>query len=191
MADDEHAAADRAAERRAADGDERELVAVGRIGRPRGVHGECFVEPWTDDPAGRFVAGVLLATDPGTAGPLRVAAASESGGKLVVRFEGVADRDAVVALRGVRLLIEARDRPPLDDPDEFYDTELIGLAARTTDGRPVGPVRDVLHAGGADYLVLAVADREVLVPFVAAIVPTVDVAAGVVEIDPPDGLFEL
>lgn len=170
---------------------ERELVAVGRVGRPRGVRGECFVEPWTDDPDERFAVGAVLTTDPTTVGPLTVAAASTAGGKLVVRFEGIDDRDAVMALRGVRLLIAAEDRPPLADPDEFYDTDLVGLQARTTSGEPVGPVVDVLHAGGADYLVVDMDGREVLVPFVAAIVPGVDVAGGVVEIDPPEGLLDL
>ena len=71
----------------------------------------------------------------------------------------------------MRLLLPVSERPVLDDPDDFYDTDLIGLAARTVAGADLGPVRDVLHAGGADYLVLDVAGREVLVPFVRAIVP--------------------
>ena len=169
----------------------REFIAVGRVGRPRGVRGACFVEPWTDDPDERFAAGTVLVTDPAAPGPLTVASSSTSGGKLVVQFEGVEDRSAVELLRGVRLLVAASDRPELDDPDDFYDTDLIGLAGRTTDGVALGPVTDVLHAGGADYLVLDRAGRELLVPFVRAIVPTVDVAGGVVVIDPPEGLLDL
>lgn len=171
--------------------DSAEYVAVGRIGRPRGVRGAAFVEPWTDDPDQRFAAGAVLLTDPATAGPLTVASATVSNGKLVVEFESVSGREAIEALRGVRLLVPAAARPALEDPDDFYDTDLIGLLARTVDAAPIGPVRDVLHAGGADYLVLDRDGREVLVPFVRAIVPTVDLAAGVVEIDPPEGLFEL
>jgi 16S rRNA processing protein RimM len=150
-----------------------------------------FVEPWTDDPDERFAAGSVLTTEPADAGPLTIAASTSAGGKLVVRFEGIGDRSAVEALRGVRLLISASDRRPLDDPDDFYDTDLIGLAAHTVDGNELGPVRDVLHAGGADYLVLDCGGREVLVPFVRAIVPTVDLAARSVVIDPPEGLFDL
>jgi 16S rRNA processing protein RimM len=67
----------------------------------------------------------------------------------------------------------------------------VGLIARTVAGTTLGPVRDVMHAGGADYLVIEVGGRERLVPFVSAIVPTVDVRGGFVEIDPPDGLLEL
>jgi 16S rRNA processing protein RimM len=168
-----------------------ELLVVGRIGRPRGVRGENFVEPWTDDPDDRFAVGSVLHTEPDTGGPLTVAAMSNSGGRLVLHFHGVVDRAGAEALRGVRLLIAAGDRPALEDPDDFYDTDRVGLLARTTSGAELGPVREVLHAGGADYLVLDMAGREQLVPFVRAIVPKVDIAGGVVVIDPPEGLFEI
>lgn len=168
-----------------------ELVGIGRIGRPRGVRGEVFVEPWTDAPDERYTPGAVLLADPTDAGPLTVETASTASGKLVVRFAGVTDRTAAEALRGVQLLVPAADRPRLDDPDEFYDSELVGLAARTPAGAELGPVTDVVHAGGASYLVLQVDRREQLVPFVKAIVPTVDIAGGSVVVDPPDGLLEL
>jgi 16S rRNA processing protein RimM len=166
-------------------------VAVGRIGPARGVRGEVFVEPWTDAPDERFAPGAVLRTEPPQAGPLTVESASRASGKLVVRFAGVADRGAAEALRGVQLVIDATARPVLDDPDEFYDTDLVGLAARTVDGVELGPVTDVVHAAGASYLVVVVEGRERLVPFVSAVVPTVDVGGGAVVIDPPEGLFDL
>lgn len=166
-------------------------VTVGRIGPARGVHGEVFVRPLTDDPERRFAPGAVLRTEPGSAGPLTVAGQTSAGSRLVLRFAGVDDRAGAEALRGVLLLVRAADRPPLADPDEFYDTDLVGLAARTVAGDLLGPVREVVHAGGADYLVVEVGGRDRLVPFVAAIVPAVDLRAGTVEIDPPDGLFEL
>jgi 16S rRNA processing protein RimM len=166
------------------------VVAVGRIGPARGLRGDVFVEPWTDDPAGRFAAGSVLRTEPAEAGPLTVEA-SQQGGKLVVHFAGVSDRGAAEALHGVRLVVPATDRPVIDDPDEFYASDLVGLAARTVSGTQLGQVREVLDLAGADYLVLDVDGRERLVPFVAAIVPTVDVAGGIVLIDPPEGLFDL
>jgi 16S rRNA processing protein RimM len=168
-----------------------DVVAVGRIGPPRGVRGEAFVEPWTDDPAARFAPGSVLRTDPASAGPLTVEHVNLSGAKMVLRFEGVLDREGAEALRGVRLVIPASARPAIEDPDEFYASDLIGLAARSVAGADLGEVRDVLDIAGSDYLVLVVAGVERLVPFVSAVVPTVDVAAGVVEIDPPVGLFEL
>jgi 16S rRNA processing protein RimM len=173
-------------------------LVVGRIGPARGVRGQVFVRPFTDDPDNRFAPGSVLRTDPADAGPLTVTEVTTAAGKLVVHFSGIGDRDAATALRGVWLVIAAVDRPGLDDPDEFYDTELIGLVARLADGSPLGAVRDVVHTGGADYLVLrtggagcAGGAAEQLVPFVGSVVPTVDVAAGFVEIDPPEGLLQL
>ena len=172
-----------------------QLVAVGRIGRPRGVRGETFVEPWTDDPDQRFAVGSVLTTEPAAVGPLTVAAMSLASGKLVVRFEQSESRESAEALRGTRLMVTTGQRAPLTDPDDFYDTDLIGLAARTLAGADLGAVTDVLHAGGADYLVLTreggQAGREYLVPFVRAIVPEVDLAGGRVVVDPPDGLFDI
>jgi len=168
-----------------------ELLTVGRIGPPRGIRGDLFVEPFTDDPENRFAVGSVLQTEPAGAGPLTVEKLDLAGARMVLRFAGVADRTAAEALRGVRLVVPAGERPPIDDPDEFYASDLIGLAARLPDGRDLGPVADVIDIAGADYLVLDLAGAEKLVPFVAAVVPTVDLAAGLVVIDPPDGLFEL
>lgn len=166
-------------------------IAVGRIGPARGVRGDVFVEPWTDDPQTRFAVGATLRTDPQSSGPLTVANMNDASGKLVVRFEGVEDRPAAEALRGVRLLVAAGERPQLDDPDEFYASDLVGLAVSTVNGTDLGTVRDVIDVAGADYLVLEVDGRERLVPFVAAIVPTVDILGRRVVIDPPNGLFDL
>lgn len=166
-----------------------QLIAVGRIGAPRGVRGELFVEPWTDAPEERFAPGATLLTD--RDGTLIVAAASLSGGKQVVRFAGVDDRAAAERLRHVQLFVPATARPPLEDPDEFYDSDLVGLAVEDVDGTAVGTVRAVSHSAASPYLVVDVAGRECLVPFVAAIVPTVDVAGGRIVVDPPEGLFDL
>jgi len=171
-----------------ADGD---LVAVGRIGPAHGLRGEVLVAPFTDEPDERFAPGAVLVAEPGEAGPLTVESARWQGKRLVVRFAGVVDRSGAEALRGTDLLIPAADRPDLDDPDDFYDTDLIGLAVATVDGRALGPVRDVVQAPAADYLVIEVDGQERLVPFLAAMVPSVDVAGGNVVIDPPEGLLDL
>jgi 16S rRNA processing protein RimM len=167
---------------------EDELVVVGRIGPPHGVRGEVVVQPFTDSPDERFAPGRTLQTS-GEA--LTVASSRWQGSRLIVEFTGIAHRDDAQALRGTELLVPAGSRPALDDPDEFYDTDLIGLAASTVDGVALGPVRDVVHAPAADYLVIEVDGRERLVPFVAAIVPSVDVAGGRVVVDPPEGLLDL
>lgn len=173
------------------DDDRAELITVGRIGPARGVRGELFVEPFTDTPEERFAVGSVLVTEPAAAGPLTVEHLNLSGSKMTLRFAGVETREAAEALRGVRLVIAAEDRPPLDDPDEFYASDLIGTTARTATGDELGPVRDVIDIAGADYLVLDIAGTERLVPFVSEIVPEVDLVGGVVVVDPPEGLFDL
>ena len=168
-----------------------DLVAVGKIGPARGVRGAVFVEPWTDAPLERFAPGANLVTAPVSAGPMRVVSSSTAGGKLVVHFAGSDNRPAAEALRGIELFVPAGERGALSDPDEFYDTDLVGLLARDIAGNDIGTVHDVQHAGGASYLSVEVAGTARLVPFVSAIVPTVDVASGIVVIDAPDGLFDL
>jgi len=167
---------------------EGELVVVGRIGPPHGVHGAVVVQPFTDSPDERFAPGRVLRTDGQT---FTVASSRWQGRRLIVEFAGIAHRDAANALHGTELLMPAGSRPALHDPDEFYDTDLIGLAATAVDGTALGPVRDVVHAPAGDYLAIEVDGRERLVPFVAEIVPSVDVSGGRVVVDPPDGLLEL
>ncbi len=167
------------------------VVAVGRIGKAHGVRGDAFVEPWTDTPEERFVPGAVLLAEPADRGPLIVAAARDHSGKLVVHFEGVDSRNAIEAIRGTVLTVPAAARPVIDDPDEFYDTDLIGLAVRTVAGQDLGPVTDVLHSPAGSLLAIEVAGREVLLPFRAEFVPTIDLDAGIAEVELPDGLLEL
>ena len=168
-------------------------LAVGRIGRPHGIGGEVTIDVRTDDPERRLAAGTMIATDPPDRGPLTVSAARWHAGALIVGFAGVTDRDQAELLRGTWLVIDSADVPPPEDPDEFHDAQLIGLTVFTADGRQVGTVADVLHHG-QDVLVIhgrGVGDAgEALVPFVAPIVPEVDVRAGHLIIDPPPGLLD-
>jgi 16S rRNA processing protein RimM len=170
-------------------------VIVGRIGRPHGIRGEVVVGVRTDEPDLRFAVGASLGMAasseklPGR--QLTVAARRWHSGQLLVAFDGITDRTAASQLGGSWLSLDSSQLPPTSDPDEFRDHELIGLSVRTVAGDPVGVVSDVLHHG-QDLLVVRAADssNECLVPFVAAIVPEVDVAAGVLVIDPPPGLLD-
>ena len=166
-------------------------LVVGRIGRAHGVRGDVLVEVRTDEPDERFAAGSVLVTDPAEAGPLTVADARWHSGKLVVRFENVDDRNGAQELRGLLLVVDSDDLPPSDDPDEFHDYELVGLAAVGTDGTSYGTVADVVHSAAGEILVLSFDGAERLVPFVREMVPTIDVPGGRVVIDPPEGLFDL
>ncbi len=150
------------------------------------------VEVRTDDPDDRFADGAVLTTETGT---LTVASSRYQGKYLVVSFEGVHDRNQAEALRDTLVHVDRSELPPLEDEDDFYDTDLVGLRAVLTDGTALGTVDDVLHLPGGDVLSIrsAGADeaREVLVPFVKAIVPTVDLAKGELVVDPPEGLLAL
>jgi 16S rRNA processing protein RimM len=116
----------------------------------------------------------------------------EHGGRLLVRLAGVSDRNEADGLRGTLFLVDTADLPPIDEPDEFYDHQLEGLRVRTVDGVDVGVVTEVLHTPGGELLsVRTESGKEVLVPFVTEMVPTVSLADSLVEIDPPDGLLEL
>ena len=174
-------------------------IVVGRVGRPHGIRGEVVIGVRTDEPDLRFAVGATVDArsspdddSPGGGEPLRVASARWHSGQLLVAFAGITDRTAAAELTGSWLSVDSSQLPETGDPDEFRDHELIGLSVRTCAGDPVGLVTDVLHYG-QDLLVVRRADgpgRECLVPFVTAIVPEVDVRAGVVVIDPPPGLLD-
>lgn len=177
-------------------------VVVGRIGRPHGIRGEVVIGVRTDEPDLRFAVGATLdaRSTPGDAGPengtggerLTVASVRWHSGQLLVAFAGITDRTAAAELTGSWLSVDSSQLPDTGDPDEFRDYELIGLSVRTCAGDPVGVVTDVLHYG-QDLLVVRRQDEpggEALVPFVKAIVPEVDLRAGVVVIDPPPGLLD-
>jgi 16S rRNA processing protein RimM len=164
------------------------LRVVGRIGRPHGLRGEVTVQVHTDFPEQRFVPGSQLRAHTGRA--LTVRTARPHRGALLVEFAGVVDRDGAAELRGLFVTAEATALPELDDPDEFYDHQLEGLAAVASDGATLGTVREVIHAPGNDLLVLQTERGEALVPFVRAIVLEVDLAGRRVVLEAPAGLLD-
>lgn len=172
-------------------------LVVGRVVKAHGISGEVVVEVRTDDPGERFSPGSSLRGKPGARnpGPQRtfvVESMREHGGRLLVRLEGVTDRNAADALRGTLFLVDSASLPPIDEPDEFYDHQLEGLAVCARDGRHIGSVAEVLHTAAGELL--SVRDeqgREFLIPFVGAIVTSVSLSSGVIEIEPPEGLLEL
>ncbi|MBO0831792.1 MAG: ribosome maturation factor RimM [Actinobacteria bacterium] len=168
-------------------------LVVGQISRPHGVRGELAVEVRTDDPELRLAVGAVLRTEPAAAGPLTVTATRSHAGRLLVRFAGVDDRTAAEELRGTLLMVESDELEDLRDPNEFRDHQLIGLLVVGPGGDQVGTVADVLHHG-QDLLVVdgsgGRAGAEILIPFVSAIVSEVDLAAGLVRVDPPPGLLD-
>jgi 16S rRNA processing protein RimM len=169
-------------------------LTVGRVVKAHGVTGEIVVEIRTDDPEVRFARGAVLRAKASDHRERKciVAAVRPHGSRLLLRLAGVADRDAADALRGSLFVIDSDDLPPIDEPDTYYDHQLEGLLVRTTDGRDIGTVAEVLHTAAGELLAVNRADAgELLVPFVSAIVTSVSLDSRIVEIDPPDGLLEL
>ena len=173
-----------------------DTVVVGRIGRPHGVRGLATVEVRTDDPDLRFAPGTALLTDPPERGPLTVVDKRWHSGTLLLQLadasgEVYATREAVDELRNTLFLVPVADLPEIEEPDSYYDHQLVGLTARLPDETVVGQVTGVRHEA-QDLLVVRRPDApDALIPFVSAIVPTVDLAGGFLVLDPPEGLLEL
>lgn len=161
-------------------------VVVGRVARPHGVRGEVAVEPRTDQPATRFAPGRVLLDDGGAR--LRVLSSRAHAGRWLLRFEQIRDRDAAEGLRG--RLLEAEVEAPAE-PEVYADATLVGMRARLADATLVGTVTGVEHLPMQDLLVIRTATgSQVRVPFVAALVPHVDVDAATLTLEPPPGLLD-
>jgi 16S rRNA processing protein RimM len=188
------------------------LLVVGQIGKPHGVRGEVSVAVRTDEPEERFVAGSAFTTEvprdrrvstgpaapaaPGVAYKVPAQLVIESvrwhQGRGIVQFEGVHGRDVADALRGVLLQVDSAGLTPPDDPDEFHDHQLVGLRVESLDGSALGTVDRIDHAPSSDLIVLKKAAGGIaLIPFVNQMVPTVDLAAGRILVDLPEGLLDL
>lgn len=179
----------------AAAGPARTQLRVGRLVKAHGLKGAFKLELYTDDPDGRFVPGAVFT--------LQVPESSPWHGKTVtvrefrwmnshpvVFFEDVEDRTAAESMVRAILWVD-QDENPSQEEDAWYDHQLVGLTV-LRDGADVGRVVRVDHLPAQDLLVVRThdTDTEILVPFVSAIVPEVDVAAGTVTVTPPSGLFE-
>ena len=166
-------------------------VVVARIGRALGVRGDVLIDVRTDEPERRFVPGApLLVAESDRV--LFVESVRPHGNRLCLHFQDIDDRTAAEGLTGLLLEVERAPGERPEDPDEFYDDDLIGLAVVTDTGTPVGRVSEVLHLPAQDVLAVRTDDdREVLIPFVNEIVPEVDLLAGCITVRPPEGLLEV
>jgi 16S rRNA processing protein RimM len=172
-------------------------VVVGRLGRPHGIRGEVSVELRTDEPDRRFADGarlVLRAPRQGGAPAhphLTVRSTRWHQDRLLATFDELPDRTAAEALRGCLLVATVTPEERPEDPEEFYDHQLVGLAVVTTDGRSVGTLAEVLHHGAQDLLVVRRdGGPDALVPFVTALVPEVDLPRGRLVVADRPGLLE-
>lgn len=159
------------------------LVCVARIGAAHGVRGAVKLWTFTEDPFAVRRYGPLLSKDGKR--QFEVATAREAKDHLVATFKGVTNRDEAERLNGIELYVP-RDKLPATDADEYYHTDLIGLAAVTTDGEPLGRVVAIQNFGAGDIIEIAPPKgATLLLPFSNAVVPEVDLAGGRVVIAPP------
>ena len=166
---------------------DRNKVCVGAIAGAFGVRGEVRLKSFCAEPAAIATYGPLLAED-GRSYSVSLGPPVTNG--ISARLSGIDTREAAEALRGQRLYVD-RDRLPALPDDEFYHADLIGLEVRDAGGALLGRVAAVLNHGAGDLLeVRPPQGAAILLPFTRAVVPTVDLTAGRIVADPPEGLIE-
>ena len=169
-------------------------LRVGRLLKAHGLKGAIKLELYTDDPALRFVPGSVYTLQVPDESPwlgktVTLKELKWYNDQAVVFLDGIDDRDAAESLvKAILWVDEDQDSRPVEE-DAWYDYQLIGLTVRRN-GHAVGTISRVDHFPSQDLLIVDTGDAEVLVPFVKAIVTSVDIEAGTMDIDPPIGLFE-
>ena len=159
-------------------------ICIARIGAAHGVRGAVKLWTFTEDPLAVQTYGPLITRDGSR--QFEVATAREAKGHLVATLKGVATREEAERLNGIELYV-ARDKLPATDDDEYYHADLIGLAAVTAGGAPLGRVIAIHNFGAGDIIEIAPPHGPtLLLPFTNAVVPTVDLAAGRVVIELPE-----
>ena len=163
-------------------------VCVGSIAGAFGVSGEVRLKSFCADPEAIAGYGPLETEDGGRRFTVTLGRAVKSG--FAARLSGVATKEEADALKGARLYAPRAALPALPD-DEFYHADLIGLAVMDTGGAALGTVRAVHNHGAGDLLEVMGPGLKssVLLPFTREAVPTIDLAAGLVVADPPEGLW--
>ncbi|WP_172292259.1 ribosome maturation factor RimM [Pseudoruegeria sp. HB172150] len=163
-------------------------ICVGAFAGSFGVKGEVRLKSFCADPEAIADYGPLWSEDGKRQFALNLTQSIKSG--FAARVDGIATKEQADTLRGVRLYADRDALPDLPD-DEYYHADLIGLEVRDTGGALLGTVKAVLNHGATDLLEVTGAGLKepVLLPFTLAIVPTVDLSAGRIVADPPEGLF--
>ena len=160
-----------------------EKICVARIGAAHGVRGAVKLWTFTEDPLAVKRYGPLLTKD--GARQFEVTHAREAKGHLVATLKGIATREEAERLNGVELYI-AREKLPATDNDEYYHADLIGLAAISAAGEPLGRVVAIHNFGAGDIIEIAPPHGPtLLLPVTNAVVPSVDLAGGRVVIELP------
>ena len=159
---------------------------MGAIAGAHGVKGEVRVKSFAAAP--KAIASYGPLEDRAGKRRFRLTVTGGLEVRLIATIEGVSTRDEAERLKGTELYV-ARDALPEIAADEFYHADLVGLEVRLPDGGRFGRVRAVHEFGAGDSLEIERADGDVLVPFTRRAVPEVNIAAGYLVLDPPDGLL--
>jgi 16S rRNA processing protein RimM len=166
----------------------QDFVDIGKIARPRGLHGEVWIDAISDDPARLSrLKCFYLETKRGRV-ELRVAKARVQDGRLVILFEEHQGRDAAERLRGKQLSIAREDMPELAEGEVFM-TDLLGLRAHLQTGQFVGTVHDVLEMPAGWLLEIHQGELEALVPYRLEFIPDLDLKLGTITLSPLEGML--
>lgn len=164
-------------------------ILIATLGAPHGIKGEVRVKSFTDNPMALGDYGPLFDTS-GTAYSVRNARPSKS--ILVVQFEGVNTREAAEALRNRELFVDRSALPDIEEEDEYYLSDLIGMTVINTEGETIGRIKDVPNFGADDMLEIQPAKGDgfgghtYFLPFTKRTVPDIDFDKGFVTVDPPE-----
>lgn len=167
-----------------------DLVAIARIVRTRGIRGEAVAEILTDFPERFEVLADVTAKYPnGRTEELSLEKHWFQSGRIVLKFAGIDTVDDAEMLRGAEICIREADAVELEE-GEFFDWQLEGCVAVTSDGTELGTVKELLRTGGTELLVITGDDKEYLIPFAESICTDVDIDGKKITVDPPEGLLE-
>ena len=159
-------------------------ILLGQFGAAHGIRGEVKLHAFAEDPASLADYGPLTLDDGRV---VEIVQLRPQGEALVARVKGVADRNAAETLRNRKLYIPRSALPPLEDEDDFYHADLVGLSAERRDGTSLGRIVAVQDFGAGDLLeILPEGGRSFYLPFTRAVVPVVDIAGGRLVVEPPD-----
>jgi 16S rRNA processing protein RimM len=168
-----------------------DLVLVGRIARPHGLHGQVIVNPETDFPEERFVPGATMWIQSALGEErLVITAARMQGGRPVIGFAGLGRIEDVERLAGVELRVPEEALRQLD-PGVYYHHQLVGCAVETADGERLGEVARVEGGAAGSLLTVDGPRGEILIPLAQDICTSIDVESRRIRIEPPEGLLEL
>lgn len=168
-----------------------DLLLVGRVARAHGNKGQVIVNPETDFPNDRFVAGQELIVEHRGAVVLKtIESVRFQQGRPIIGLHGIGTMNDAEALAGAELKVPAAALPPLP-PRTFYRHDLVGCEVRRPDGARIGEVIGVEGPLERSRLVVQTGSREALIPMVDGICVSVDAAAKIIVVDPPDGLLDL